>query len=30
MRPDEIAAKLGISRYLVTQIILAGKNRRSS
>jgi hypothetical protein len=27
LRPDEIAAKLGISRYLVTQIILAGRNR---
>jgi hypothetical protein len=27
MRPDEIAAKLGISTYLATQIILAAKNR---
>jgi hypothetical protein len=27
LRPAEIAAKLGISSYLVTQIILAGKNR---
>jgi len=27
IRPDEIAQKLGLSRYLVTQIILAAKNR---
>jgi hypothetical protein len=27
LRPDEIAQKLGMSRYLVTQIILAAKNR---
>jgi DNA-binding CsgD family transcriptional regulator len=27
MRPDEIAAKLGLSRYLVTQIILGSRNR---
>ena len=27
LRPDEIAQKLGASRYLVTQIILAAKNR---
>jgi hypothetical protein len=27
LRPAEIAAKLGISTYLVTQIILAAKNR---
>jgi hypothetical protein len=27
IRPDEIAQKLGVSRYLVTQIILAAKNR---
>jgi hypothetical protein len=27
LRPDEIAEKLGVSRYLVTQIILAAKNR---
>jgi DNA-directed RNA polymerase subunit N (RpoN/RPB10) len=27
LRPDEIAQKLGVSRYLVTQIILAAKNR---
>jgi hypothetical protein len=26
-RPGEIAAKLGLSTYLVTQIILASKNR---
>jgi hypothetical protein len=26
MRPDEIARRLGVSRYLVTQMILAGKN----
>jgi hypothetical protein len=27
LRPDEIADKLGVSSYLVTQIILATKNR---
>ncbi len=27
LRPAEIAAKLGVSSYLVTQIILAAKNR---
>jgi hypothetical protein len=27
LRPDEIAQKLGISRYLVTQIILGARNR---
>jgi hypothetical protein len=27
MRPDEIAAKLGLSRYTVTQMILAAKSR---
>jgi len=27
MRPDEIAAKLGLSRYTVTQMILAAKRR---
>ena len=27
LRPDEIAQKLGVSSYLVTQIILAAKNR---
>jgi hypothetical protein len=27
LRPDEIAAKLGVSARLVTQIILAAKNR---
>jgi DNA-binding transcriptional regulator LsrR (DeoR family) len=27
LRPDEIAAKLGISRHLATQIVLAAKNR---
>jgi hypothetical protein len=27
IRPDEIAQKLGLSRYLVTQIILAARNR---
>ncbi len=27
MRPEDIAAKLGISRYLATQIILAARNR---
>jgi len=26
-RPDEIAQKLGLSTYLVTQIILTGRNR---
>lgn len=26
LRPDEIAAKIGLSRYLVTKIILAAKN----
>lgn len=26
IRPDEIARRLGVSRYLVTQMILAGKN----
>jgi DNA-binding CsgD family transcriptional regulator len=26
-RPDEIAQKLGLSIYLVTQIILTSKNR---
>jgi hypothetical protein len=30
MRPDEIARRLGVSRYLVTQMILAGKNSRSA
>jgi hypothetical protein len=30
MRPDEIAAKLGVSRHLATQIILAARNRRKS
>jgi hypothetical protein len=30
LRPDEIARRLGVSRYLVTQMILAGKNRRSA
>jgi hypothetical protein len=30
VRPDEIARRLGVSRYLVTQMILAGKNRPSS
>jgi len=28
LRPDQIADKLGVSAYLVTQIILASKNRR--
>ena len=27
LRPDEIAAKLGLSRYLVTQIILGARSR---
>jgi hypothetical protein len=27
LRPDEIAQKLGISRYIVTQIILGARNR---
>jgi hypothetical protein len=27
LRPDEIAAKLGLSTYLVTQIILTGRSR---
>jgi DNA-binding transcriptional regulator LsrR (DeoR family) len=27
LRPGEIAEKLGVSSYLVTQIILAAKNR---
>ena len=27
LRPDEIAQKLGLSTYLVTQIILTGRNR---
>ena len=27
MRPDEIAERLGVSRYTATQIILAGKGR---
>jgi hypothetical protein len=30
LRPDEIAAKLGVSRHLATQIILAARNRRTS
>jgi hypothetical protein len=30
LRPDEIAAKLGVSRHLATQIILAARNRRRS
>jgi hypothetical protein len=30
LRPDEIAGKVGISRYLVTQIILAARNRGKS
>jgi hypothetical protein len=30
MRPDEIAARLGVSRHLATQIILAARNRRRS
>jgi hypothetical protein len=28
LRPDEIARRLGLSTYTVTQIILAGRNRR--
>ena len=27
VRPEEIAQRLGVSRYLVTQMILAGRNR---
>jgi len=27
LRPDEIAQKLGLSTYAVTQIILASRNR---
>ena len=27
LRPDDIARRLGVSRYLVSQMILAGKNR---
>ena len=27
MRPDEIAERLGVSRYTATQMILAGKSR---
>jgi DNA-binding transcriptional regulator LsrR (DeoR family) len=27
MKPDEIAAELGMSRYLVTQMLLAATNR---
>jgi hypothetical protein len=27
MRPDEIGARLGLSSYVVTQMILAGRNR---
>jgi len=27
LRPDEIAARLGLSTYLVTQIILTSRNR---
>jgi hypothetical protein len=30
LRPDEIAQKLGISRYMVTQIILDARNRRKA
>ncbi len=30
LRPDEIAAKLGVSRHLATQIVLAARNRRKS
>jgi hypothetical protein len=30
LRPDEIAAKLGVSRHLATQIILAARNRGKS
>jgi hypothetical protein len=29
MRPDEIAERLGVSRYVATQMILAGKSRAS-
>jgi hypothetical protein len=28
LRPDEIAAKLGVSAYLATQIVLAARDRR--
>jgi hypothetical protein len=28
LRPDEIAAKLGVSRHLATQIVLAARKRR--
>jgi hypothetical protein len=28
LRPDEIAAKLGVSRHLATQIVLAARSRR--
>jgi hypothetical protein len=28
MRPDEIARRLGVSRYLATQMILAARNQR--
>lgn len=28
LRPDEIAAKLGVSTYLATQIVLAARDRR--
>jgi DNA-binding transcriptional regulator LsrR (DeoR family) len=30
LRPDEIAVKLGISRHLATQIVLAARNRGKS
>jgi hypothetical protein len=30
LRPDEIAGKLGVSRHLATQIILAARSRRTS
>jgi hypothetical protein len=30
LRPAEIAEKLGISQYLVTQIILSGRNRKKA
>jgi len=30
LRPAEIAAKLGVSSHLVTQIILAARNRGKS
>ncbi len=30
LRPDEIAAKLGVSRHLATQIILAARSRAKS